>query len=378
MNLGATRYRFLETVREFAAVALREHGEEEACRQRHLALFRCWYPPCQEGINLQVIRHTSCDHYNFQLAIATALAANPPRTPDAVALICLHARVLHHFWEKAMPLLDELLPDLAPDLRVPFPRVMADYALAAECGYYPLLDGPLKALGYYILVARRHFFPNTPDNIAAYATIMLALYRQAEFPAGIAYALNEMADIVHREGNSAQAIAYREEASAIARTLPYKGFLLHLLWKQGQQALIEAQTGRARALLEEWYAAATNFARCTAIFPLIQTEYLDGRYDQARAYYGKAMEVFNNHPCEHRLLGDIAREEGRLTEAVQQYALSIAQWEPAGRQQCAEVYFVTLESYAYLCRHRGKLLGRTPARLRFTFARGDGQPAPAV
>ena len=72
---------------------------------------------------------------------------------------------------------------------------------------------------------------------------MLALYRQAEFPAGIAYALNEMADIVHREGNSAQAIAYREEASAIARTLPYKGFLLQLLWKQGQQALIEARPG---------------------------------------------------------------------------------------------------------------------------------------
>ena len=353
-EFGTTRYRFLETMHEFAGALLHEVGEEQELHLRHLAFFRLWFPACKQGLALEALRHTECEIYNLQLAVATAMGEQPPRKEDAAALVCLHAYIFLFSSPRELQLLDAILPQLDPRLRVPFPPVMAEYAMCAECSYYPLLTGPLKALGYFLLFSFRSLILNSMPEILAYAEQALTLYRQGAFPTGIAYTLAELATIVQQQEETTRATSYLEEACTLARTLPYQGFLLLFLWKQGVQALMVAEIGRARALFEEWYAGATQYARCTLGFMVARLEYLAGNYAHSRSYCETALQIFHNHPEERRILGDIAREEGRFTEAVQQYALSIAQWEPAGLKQPPERYCVTLESYAYLAQAQGK------------------------
>ena len=58
-----------------------------------------------------------------------------------------------------MPLLDELLPDLAPDLRVPFPRVMADYARPPNAAITHCWMGRSKPWGIISLLRDAISFP---------------------------------------------------------------------------------------------------------------------------------------------------------------------------------------------------------------------------
>ncbi len=347
---GSTRYRFLESIREFAGALLRESGEERETLLRHLAFFRGWYPPYHPALEQAIARVRLIEHeiHNLQLAVATALQMDPPLWHDAAALLCLHSMIFAFFCHEKLYLLAEIVPHLDDGLQVPFPTVTADNDVTSDCRYSPLLAGPLKALGYYILVSHRMFFPGTLATPRAYADQALSLYRRAEYPTGIALTLALLAGLLHRQGDIAQADAFLDEACDIGRTLPHQGAWLEVLYTQGKHALMEGRNTRARTLLEQWYAAAGEFSHYTMGHRLAQLEYVDGRYARARAYCQEDITLYGNRPVQRRILGDIAREEGQLAEAVRYYALAVAQWEPAGRKQPAEVYCITLEGYAYL------------------------------
>ncbi len=357
---GYTRYRFLESVREFAAAHLRTAGEAPACHRRHLAFFRGWYldhfhmPQDPDRAWRVANRLMGNEIPNLQLAVMTAVRDEPPRWDDAVILLLMHRNLFAFAWHETPGILERSLPYLDAAVPMQFPPEV--YVAQQGAQVFTLAPGGIKATVCFYLAQLTGGLYGQHAKVIAYLEQALKLYRQTKHPIGIANCLRELAAMATRQGDATRAAALLDEALDVLSTVENteNRIFLDIMFSRGTLALTEGDTTRARALLEEWSALCRN--KSEGIFVLAQLEYLDGKLARARAYCEEAISALHRWeiiaPLPLRVLGDIAREDNQPAEAARYYAESWAEWgQPVTNP---EIFMIHLESYAYLAVTLGK------------------------
>jgi predicted ATPase/DNA-binding SARP family transcriptional activator len=97
---GTTRYRLLETVRQYAAERLVEHGEQDGLRARHLTwaadLAATAEAALDRGDQAAWLKVLDAEHDNLRVALDWAATATAPQAAEAGARL---AAALWRFWE---------------------------------------------------------------------------------------------------------------------------------------------------------------------------------------------------------------------------------------------------------------------------------------
>jgi tetratricopeptide (TPR) repeat protein len=202
-----TRYRMLETIRQYAHERLVEAGEAVELQNRHLA----WYRTVVESLDWTSMPSVTrpfklppdAEHDNFRTALAWGQKESAAGA-DALRL----AGSLHFYWyangyfcegirwiEQALTVQEAALP--AGGL----PQSQASVSARARA---------FLGLGN---LARHRDFPKAASALEASA----ALYRQVGNPKGAGLALGAMGEIASSQGHHARAMALVEEALDLAR-----------------------------------------------------------------------------------------------------------------------------------------------------------------
>ncbi len=229
---GATRYRLLETVREYASGKLAELGESETARVR--LLHRDHYLVLAETARLQLVgpdprawlARLSLEHDNLRAALVTC--SNDPDAKPGLRLAAALAefwRVRGHAAEGAEALREQLeRPDALEPTR------LRGQALAAASH---LLEG---ALGEY-------------GTAVAYAEEALRIARSEHEDQLAARALRSLAWVQLRQGKFSESLVLSDEGVAIARALGDRMLLSQLISVRG--AALGSLGRDARPALEE-------------------------------------------------------------------------------------------------------------------------------
>jgi non-specific serine/threonine protein kinase len=237
---GATRYRLLETVRQYARETLTERGGEARWRERHLAYFLALtqgIEPLLKGPDLQVgLNQLETEHDNLRLALDWAESGSG----DSVAGLQIAAG-LWWFWETrghlregrrrlsrllATPPDTQALAIRAKALRGAgaLARAQADYPAAGALHRESLAirralgdqGGIALALGSLGVVAGER---GNYDDARALQEESLAIQRELGDLASVAMVLSNLGEVAYRQGDCVTARARLEEGLAIYRKL---------------------------------------------------------------------------------------------------------------------------------------------------------------
>jgi predicted ATPase len=240
-----TRYRMLETIRQYALDRLREAGEEVEWRNRHfqclLAFADASVEPMRGPQQRQWFDRIESEHDNFRAALAWAIEQ---RLPDALRMAPEHflswIRGIHVPVRVARELFSRLL-DTIPSDRAPRGRARAlsgvgqlamcqrDYEeaerlLLESLALFRTLD-ETRGLAYaqtslaLLAVARGQYTEARPLLVEC-----VAIARARSDPSLLGVNLGHLATVVHAQGDSEKAASYFEEALTVARNIP-NGFL---------------------------------------------------------------------------------------------------------------------------------------------------------
>jgi len=193
---GATRYRMLETIRQYALDRLRESGEEARWRQRHFAwvltLAEASFEPLRGPQQGAWVERTARELDNFRAALGWAIEQ---KSPDGLRL----APQLSRWWStraqitEARDWLSRLL-EVVPRDQAPLERARA-----------------LGAVGNLALLQRDH------EAAGRLFRESLALLRGLDDPRRVASVLTNLALLALARGHYAQAEPLLVECAALAR-----------------------------------------------------------------------------------------------------------------------------------------------------------------
>jgi predicted ATPase/DNA-binding winged helix-turn-helix (wHTH) protein len=269
---SATRYRMLETVREYARERLLESGEEAQWQSRHLAHFAAVAEeaaPHLRGADQQAwLDRLDAEHDNLRSALAWSSGAGG----NAAGGLAL-AGALWRFWYtrgyagESRGWLSKLL-SVGPGGQAAAARAKALHgasALAWQQGDYPAA----RTLGEESLALVRELgdlsgIAASLDNLATlaygegdYASCRalyeesLAIFREVHDRWGTAATLDNLGTAVSVQGDYAFARALHEESLAIRRELGDRRGIAFSLGNLGTLACNERRYPAARVLLEE-------------------------------------------------------------------------------------------------------------------------------
>jgi non-specific serine/threonine protein kinase len=263
---GTTRYRMLETIRQYALDRLREAGEEAQWRDRHLACFLALAEASFEP--LQWFDRIESERDNLRAALTWAIEQ---KLPDGLRMAPEHflswVRRVHTPIREARELFSRLLD------AIPCDRAISDRARA------------LSAVGH--LAMRQHDYEEAErllrESLALFRTLdetrglmyaqtnlaLLAVargqYADAEpllvecvgaaraqgDPSLLVVNLGHLAIAVHAQGEPEKAASYFEEALTVARNIP-NGFLTSsVLTYKGRAECSDGNLELAEASLAE-------------------------------------------------------------------------------------------------------------------------------
>ena len=267
-----TRYRMLETIRQYALDRLREAGEEAQWRNRHfqclLALADASVEPMRGLQQRQWFDRIESEHDNFRAALAWAIEQ---RLPDALRMAPEHflswIRGIHVPVRVARELFSQLL-DAIPSDRGPRGRARAlsgvgqlamcqrDYEeaerlLLESLALFRALD-ETRGLAYaqtslaLLAVARGQYADAGPLLVEC-----VGVARARSDPSLLVVNLGHLAIVVHAQGDSEKAASYFEEALTVARNIP-NGFLTSsVLTYKGRAECSDGNLELAEASLAE-------------------------------------------------------------------------------------------------------------------------------
>jgi predicted ATPase len=269
---GTTRYRMLETIRQYALDRLREAGEEAQWRNRHfqclLAFADASVEPMRGPQQRQWFDRIESEHDNFRAALAWAIEQ---RLPDALRMAPEHflswIRGIHVPVRVARELFSRLL-DAIPSDRAPRGRARAlsgvgqlamcqrDYEqaerlLLESLALFRTLD-ETRGLAYaqtslaLLAVARGQYADAGPLLVEC-----VGVARARSDPSLLVVNLGHLAIVVHAQGDSEKAASYFEEALTVARNIP-NGFLTSsVLTYKGRAECSDGNLELAEASLAE-------------------------------------------------------------------------------------------------------------------------------
>jgi non-specific serine/threonine protein kinase len=327
---GSTRYRLLETLRQYAREALEASGTAEAVRERHAAHFlaaveaaveagvlprlgpeQAAAPPRFGPGRAAVRRRLGAARHDLRAALAWLLERGDGERGLRLAL------ALVPFWgeysqREGERWLEELLARSggAPAQRVgataaaghlawrrgDYGRALALYeaavALAREQGERRVLAAALGSLAAAMSRAG-----GEPGRAAALLGEGLALHRALGDERGIASALLTLGLLAHDQGEPARAVALVEEGLALARRLgPGAGPIALGLRNLGLLAYLQGQPERAEGLTRQALALHHDQAQARGMVWGLATLALvasaRGRAGRAARLFGAAERLF--------------------------------------------------------------------------------------
>jgi non-specific serine/threonine protein kinase len=265
---GATRYRLLETVRQYAREKLIEGGGEARWRDQHLAYFLALThetEPLLKGAVQMGLDQLDTEHDNLRMALDWAESGRG----DSAAGLQIAAAVWW-FWEQRGHLregrrrLSRLL-DEVPDTQALAIRAKAlrgAGALARAQGDYPVAEalhkeslairrelgdqgGIALALGSLGVVAGER---GNYDAARALQEESLAIQRQTGDRASVAMVLSNLSEVAYHQGDRVTARTRAEESLAIYRELDNQWGIAQAMEHLAQIALADGDFTQARSL----------------------------------------------------------------------------------------------------------------------------------
>jgi predicted ATPase/class 3 adenylate cyclase len=312
---GATRYRLLETVRQYARERLLESGEGDVWRRRHLECFLALAEEAEPHLagadQAAWLERLEREHDNLRAALEWSAEA-----PDGAASGLRLAGLLWRFWDVRGHLAegrDRLSRALAQD-RGADPSVRAGAlngagVLAQSQGDYPAARGPLEE--------------------------SLAIRRELVDRPGMASSLNNLGIVGYEQGDYPRARSLHEASLAIRRELGDRLGIALSLGNLGNVACAQADYPGARALYEESLAIMREQGHRRGVAILLNNlgnaAYERGDYPAARALLEESLgimrELGDGWVIAYSLgsLGEVAREQGdyAASRALHQESLVI-------------------------------------------------------
>lgn len=317
MQGETTRYRLLETVRQYARDRLVESGESAEVRRRHQAYFAALAEAAapqmrgpQQGVWLERLES---EHDNLRAALEWS-------DPEMILRI---ASALWQFWSVRGYVSEgrEWLAGALAGAEVQAPTALraralyvagamassqGDYATARTCCEESLAIYRESGNTHDIAVLLHSLGINSSsqgDHTAARTLFAesLAIHREAEYKPGIANVLHSLGMIASREGDYAAARAFNEESLAIHRELGHARGIANVLHSLGIIASGEGDAAAART----WYAQSLTIYRelghkrgiANLLHSLGMIASREDDYAAARALYVESLAI-------HRELGN--------------------------------------------------------------------------
>jgi predicted ATPase len=273
---GATRYRMLETVRQYAQDRLRESGEEVLRRGSHLACFGTLakdFCDAREGPHQQSwLRQVASEHDNLRAALAWSIESNPIEGLPIAANLDVFWRVSGHFTE-GREWLSRLL-EVYPVDGSPQTRASALYGAA-------------------LLAIFQGDYASAKDLLQK----SLALHRQIGDLARAARVLSALAWLSIQKGEYPEAEAPARESANYARTTGDSRLLLASLGNLAIALHRQGQWAAARELLEEALAVArglgTPWEIGNALHEIGRVECDEKHYDVAKEHFVEAITILH-------------------------------------------------------------------------------------
>ena len=310
-----TRYRLLETVRQYARDRLEDTGGSAAVRVRHrdyyLALAEEANPKLKSAEQAEWLRRLEEEHENLRAGLEWSLVETGSK---AGLRLC---GALQRFWWTHGHLAEgrqwctRVLCKAGAEERTRERAHVLNGAgvLAYHQGDYPAakvlheeslairrelddrhgIAGSLSNLGYALL--------NQGDYPAARALLeeSLAISRELGNPHSIALALSNLGHVAINQGDYPAARALLEESLAISRELGNPYSIALALSNLGHAALDQGDHPAARALLEEGLAIRRDlgdrFSIATSLSNLGLVALHQGDYPAARAMIGESLAI---------------------------------------------------------------------------------------
>ena len=301
-----TRYRLLETLREYAQDKMAEAGETDEVRRRHadhfLALAEKAESKLREPDQVEWLQRLETDHDNLRRALRwssetgqtetylrltasllgfwhsfghwnegrrwldTALAHDPGALPEVKARILLGAveilvpedpKRAVRFATEALELAKEMENQelvarslLLSGFTVLDRRERANSMLEQALHLYREL-GDRRGIGDSLSLLASANAVAKPEQAMTWVSESLKLFRQLDDPTGTAEALGVGANIAWSQGDYGKAVLWLEESLAISQELGGKELGAHKLRNLGDIALLQEDYERATLQLEE-------------------------------------------------------------------------------------------------------------------------------
>jgi predicted ATPase len=273
---GATRYRMLETVRQYALDRLRDSGEEARWRGSHLAHFTALaeeFWAAREGPKQQSwLARIASEHDNLRAALAWSAESSPLEGLRLAAAVDVFWRIRGHLTE-GREWLAQLL-DAVPIDRQKRERAHGLYGAAVLA----ILQGDYAAgkrlLQQSLAISREIDDPNSAARVLG----------------GMAWLSIEKADYPEAEALARESV-HSARAMGDRRLLLYSlGYLAIALHRQGQWAA-------ARELFEQALAVARELGTPSRIGNLLndigRAESVEGRLDLALKHFAEGMTILH-------------------------------------------------------------------------------------
>ncbi|HMA34383.1 MAG TPA: tetratricopeptide repeat protein, partial [Chloroflexia bacterium] len=316
----ATRYRLLETIRQYADEKLGDAGEAAAVRQRH----RDWFlhfaetaaQQLQGAAQIAWMARLELEHDNLRAALAWCLTAPAGLQPGlrlAGALASFWG--LRGYWHEGRHWLTSFLTH--PGAAAP---------TAARAG---------ALLGIATL---------TSDTTNSRRPLVesIAICRQLGDQPRLARALAHQGYVALNSGDYAEARALLRESQDLFRQTDDQRGLAECLYLLGRIALDQAQVPAAAALLEEglarYRAAGDHEGLSACLLQLGRTLMLQGAYEAARGRFEESLALrrelgnWNGVLWALNNLGEAARAQGDYARAGTLYAESLQQAHAVGNK----------------------------------------------
>ncbi len=303
---GNSRYRLLETVREYACEKQREAGEEAPARESHLEYFIRYAETAEPLISgpeqLIWLERLESDHDNFRAALDWCKSH-----PNVGELGVRLAASLSRFWQ--------IHGDLTEGRRY-LRELMASVAEPKVTHVWASAYGGVAKLAW-----------SQTDNAAAREGYekSLSIWRQLGERTRVASSLSSLGLVVAEQGEYDRALELLEESVAIRRELGDKGGAALAIGNLGLVSIYKGEYDRAMDLykqcLAQFRVLGDEDRAAAALSNLGEISARLEDYDKASQYYDESLAIFRqigDKDCTAAVLnhmGEVALHRGGLESA---------------------------------------------------------------
>jgi predicted ATPase/class 3 adenylate cyclase len=324
----ATRYRRLETIRQYARDRFIETDEVEAVRNRHLEFYERFAEQAgqQVGLNLHAdwTRRIEAERDNIRAALEWGVALRPLNALRIAASLSLfwsasgHAVEGHRWMQQALDRCQALPPEV---------RATPEYTRALAHGLFGL--------------AQLTMTHGRNAEALAQAEQSVALYRQVGDQQGLGQALVMVGRAMEWLGQQDAAVPILHEGLELARANGSLAAGLLALFSLGRLATARGEFDLARRYVEEtveWaHETGVNWQSGVAAEALGRLAAFQGRYEEARAQFERALPILREIGASFNIIltrteiAHLERRQGNYAAALELYHETIVAFHQVGQ-----------------------------------------------